>query len=129
MKIIAKLIKLSKLYQQDIVLVIAVALITIISFNTGKIYGTANLKNSIRVIKGQETTNASPNTPPSDEEIIRTSAKADLRVVASKSSMSKKYHFLWCPSAEKIKEENKIYFSSDQEAESRGYTLAGNCTK
>ena len=28
-----------------------------------------------------------------------------------------------------IKEENKIWFSSDKEAEINGYTLAGNCIK
>ena len=38
-----------------------------------------------------------------------------------------KYHFPWCSSAERIKEENKIWFSSREEAENAGYTPAANC--
>ncbi len=55
--------------------------------------------------------------------------KIDFRVVASKKSTSGKYHFLWCAGAKQIKEENKLYFNSEGEAISAGYTLAGNCTK
>ena len=51
----------------------------------------------------------------------------DTRVVASKNS--DKYHYTWCAGAKKIKEENKVWFSSAEEAESKGYTLAGNCSK
>ena len=53
--------------------------------------------------------------------------KIDFRVVVSKNS--NKYHFLWCSGAKLIKEENKIYFNTEAEAISAGYTLAGNCSK
>ncbi len=55
--------------------------------------------------------------------------RIDFRVVASKKSTSKKYHFLWCAGAKQINEENKIYFNSEEEAISGGYSLASNCTK
>ena len=116
--------KFCKSNQQDIVLAIAVFLITLISFNVGRIYGTANLKNSIIVNKINKPLDAA-----SDQKKGATSQPLDLRVVASKNSTSKLYHFLWCSGAQKIKESNKIYFSSDQEAQSRGYALAGNCRK
>ena len=45
--------------------------------------------------------------------------------VASKNGTS--YHFPWCPGAQKIKEENKIWFQTKKEAESGGYKPAGNC--
>ncbi len=45
--------------------------------------------------------------------------------VASKSGT--KYHLPWCPGAKQMKEENKIYFSSKEEAEAAGYTPAANC--
>jgi len=48
-----------------------------------------------------------------------------LKYTASKSGT--KYHFLTCPGAKQIKDENKIYFSSTAEAESAGYTPASNC--
>jgi len=45
--------------------------------------------------------------------------------VASKKG--KKYHLPWCSGAQRISEENKIWFSSKEEAERAGYTPAANC--
>lgn len=45
--------------------------------------------------------------------------------VASKSGSA--YHFPWCPGALRIKEENKIWFNTAEEAESQGYRPAKNC--
>jgi hypothetical protein len=38
-----------------------------------------------------------------------------------------KYHLPWCAGASRIKEENKIWFSSPEEAERAGYEPAANC--
>ncbi len=38
-----------------------------------------------------------------------------------------KWHYPWCSSAQTIKEENKIWFASEKEAEAAGYSKAGNC--
>lgn len=46
-------------------------------------------------------------------------------IVASKTG--KKYHFPWCASAQTIKEENKVWFATVEEAQQAGYTAAGNC--
>ncbi len=45
--------------------------------------------------------------------------------VASKNGT--KYHLPWCGSAKQIKEENKIWFTTKEEAEKAGYTPASNC--
>ncbi len=45
--------------------------------------------------------------------------------VASKNGT--KYHLPWCGGAKQIKEENKVFFESKEEAESAGYTPASNC--
>ncbi len=45
--------------------------------------------------------------------------------VASKNGT--KYHALWCPGAQQIKEENKVFFDTKEEARAAGYTPAGNC--
>ncbi len=52
----------------------------------------------------------------------------DLRVVVTKNSKTKVYHHAWCSGASRIKEENKIWFATENEAISAGYTLAGNCS-
>jgi len=45
--------------------------------------------------------------------------------VASKTGS--KYHLPWCSGAQTIKEENKIWFETKEEVESRGYSPAKNC--
>ena len=45
--------------------------------------------------------------------------------VASKSGT--KYHLPWCSGALRIKEENKIWFQTKEEALRAGYTPAANC--
>ena len=47
------------------------------------------------------------------------------KYVASKNS--DKYHAPWCSGAQRIKEENKIWFNTKEEAEQAGYTPASNC--
>lgn len=54
---------------------------------------------------------------------------SDLRVVVSKGSSSKKYHHSWCSSGTRIKEANRLWFPTAQDAQAAGYTLAGNCTE
>ena len=38
-----------------------------------------------------------------------------------------KYHFPWCSGAQRINEENKVWFDSKEEALAGGYTPAANC--
>lgn len=45
--------------------------------------------------------------------------------VASKNGT--KYYALWCSGVNRIKEENKIWFASPEEAERAGYGKAANC--
>jgi len=54
-----------------------------------------------------------------------TESKKEYKFVASKNG--KFYYYPWCPGVERIKEENKIYFNSKQEAEKAGYKPAKNC--
>ena len=49
------------------------------------------------------------------------------RVVASVNS--DKYHYLSCPGAQQINEENKVFFNSATAAQAAGLTLAGNCRR
>ena len=58
------------------------------------------------------------------EEATATSA-TEGAYVASKNGT--KYHLPWCGSAKQIKEENKVWFTTKEEAEAAGYTPASNC--
>ncbi len=115
------------MYQTDVVLVLAVVLITITSYNFGKIMAFQSLKTPIKISElnlpqdivrhtiGDSGT-PKPETTPKDQT-----------VVASKKSNPKLYHFTWCPGASKIAIRNKVTFINEATAIAAGYTLAGNC--
>ncbi|MCB9805638.1 hypothetical protein H6775_00595 [Candidatus Nomurabacteria bacterium] len=50
---------------------------------------------------------------------------SDKLIFASKSGT--KYYYVWCSGSSRVKEENKVWFSSKEEATSRGYEKAKNC--
>ena len=130
---IAKLLNIIKSSQYHLFLALCIGLISFVSYNLGKI--DALDKRPIKIGEGSgwkvENSNlkadifeASNNaTSPA----LNSSKQLDTRVVTSKNS--DKYHYTWCAGAKRIKEENKVWFNSSQEAEGRGYTLAGNCEK
>lgn len=43
------------------------------------------------------------------------------------SKNGSKYHLPWCPGAQQMKEENKVWFTDKSAAEVAGYSPAGNC--
>ena len=54
-----------------------------------------------------------------------TVVSGETQYVGSKNS--DKYHLVTCPGASQIKEENKVYFASKEEAQKAGYSPASNC--
>ena len=102
--------------KKDIFYVVSIALVIIIIFSLG--YFVSNLikfeKPTIVIEKIGNDINYSQNTQ-----------NLQASVVASVNS--DKYHYQWCTGAGRIKEINKIYFQSAQEAENAGFTLANNC--
>ena len=127
---VAKIIEFIKFKQSEIVLAIAIVFISIIAFQSGKISALKNLSKPL-VIKDPSQSAQIDRAGGSINHMqgltLQNAGKTNLQVVASKNSTV--YHFPWCPGAQKIKEENKITFASEQEAQSRGYTLASNCKK
>lgn len=122
---LTKFIQLVKTYQSDIVLALAVVLISVTAFNLGKLSVADDKKFPITI-----------SEPGSSEQILGSSPKSETRnlnantsVVASKASKSKVYHFPWCSGASRISEKNKLTFPTETAALAAGYTLAGNCTR
>ena len=74
---------------------------------------------------GDNKANFKSENPVAETKEASIIGSAKGQFVASKSGTA--YHLPWCPGAQKIKEENKIWFQSKEEAESRGYKPAGNC--
>ena len=135
---LSKLVNLIKVSQYHIFLSVCIVLVAVISYNFGQINSLKKTPISIKEsadLKAEifDALNSEPKTtnPKSIEGQTQNSKikpqKLDTRVVVSKNS--DKYHYSWCSGAKKIKPENQIWFTSAQEAESKGYILAGNCGK
>lgn len=127
MNILSKIAERVKYYQKDIFLGVCIVMVSLISFNLGRI--NALHKTPIK-ITGEA--NVYQATVGNSVLNIKKSAPAqpkDLRVVVSKASTTKKYHFTWCAGAKQIKETNKIWFENESLAQQAGYTLSGNCVK
>ncbi|MGD0977188.1 MAG: hypothetical protein ABR875_02760 [Minisyncoccia bacterium] len=123
-----KIIKFLKDYQSDIIIVIAVALMTYIGYNVGKITAFNSMKTPITVTNS----NSAADIVRPDGGIATTTpntVKTDVSVVASKKSTSKLYHFKWCPGAAQISPANLLTFPTEAAAIAAGYTLASNCNR
>ncbi len=98
------------LYKSEIVLILFIVLLSIISFNLGRIKALRDIKEPLVIYdNGGEISDI------------------EFKVVASINS--DKYHFLWCSGASRIKESNKITFENEKSAVAAGYILAKNCSR
>ena len=113
----------------DLFTALVIFLIGMAGFGLGRLSAVWPEKKPIQIINNQlSTTNSEEEkekTPSSSSPASLSDAISQRRYVASKSGTA--YHFPWCPGALRIKEENKIWFETKEEAEKKGYKPAGNC--
>jgi len=112
---LSKIIKFYKDNEKDLILATVIILVALISFGLGRLskIGESRTPITIENLTGA-VDNATSSVP---------SAKGNY--VASKNG--NKYHYPWCSGAQSIKEENKIWFSTAEEAQKAGYQPASNC--
>ncbi|HVZ11202.1 MAG TPA: hypothetical protein VG941_02215 [Candidatus Paceibacterota bacterium] len=131
---IARIINWVKDHQYHLYIALCMLLIAGIAYNLGRI--SASQKPNItfdpsgEVFQANSGALASPGAgkgPISSNKPAATAAPKDPRVVVSKSSSSKVYHYTWCSGASRIKLQNQRWFDTAGAAEAAGYTLAGNC--
>ncbi len=123
----------------DMVLILIIVVSTVLSF----VLGRMSIQGSIA--KSLNTTTQSAVVTAGDDSLSEINNQSQTRktqtnvqeqtaiplkniqgaYVASKSGT--KYHLPWCGSAKQIKEENKIWFATKEEAEKAGYTPSANC--
>lgn len=125
---IAKMTKWVKSCAYELFMVASVTMIAIISYNLGGMQ--AIQKSPLKITQDALIFNAISGTQETGGEKTATQKAPqpkDPRVVVSKSSSSKKYHYTWCSGAKRINPENQVWFDTAQAAEAAGYSLAGNC--
>lgn len=115
--------------KNDLIIAVSFFLIAIIAFGLGRLsmlvenQRKAPLKIEHHNYQGIDVTGTSI-----ENRNIETAKKANVAaLIYVGSKNSDKYHLPDCPGALRIKEENKIWFSSKEEAENLGYGPATNC--
>ena len=110
-------------------LALFIVLVACASFGLGRLSGLETVKKEISIEfpknpHGQEAAalNAVFATTSSRLHLPQ---KTTGKYVASKNGT--KYHLKTCASAKNISEKNKVWFDTKEEAETAGYTPAGNC--
>ena len=114
----------------DLFLAVVVFLVGIIGFGLGRLSYLIPEKAPLRIVENAIEKDTATEIRQSGTCQQGTACNApthtlEQRIVASKNGST--YYFPWCSNS--IKEENKIYFQSDDEATKAGYRLAKNCQK
>lgn len=116
-------------HKEDLYVALLIFLVSIASFGLGRLSILWPKKEPITITQNAELqiqNNKIGNTSSKTANLssgIQNSALG--KYVASKSG--KFYHYPWCAGAQRIKEENKIWFQTKEGAEKAGYKPAGNC--
>jgi hypothetical protein len=139
----SKLIRFWKIYQVKILLCLGISLVAILAFQAGYLKGktisdepmvieavadasgSTSAKNNADTEKSSDTLKPnSQNSAIGSDMSVRT---AECQYVGSRNS--NKFHLPSCQWAKRIKPENKVCFSSAEDAASKGYQPDKNCVK
>lgn len=109
-------------------LTVVIVLVALLSFGIGRLSVVEKEPIRIEYDPSLSTNIEAPNPKQAQSSNIKTGQTANVIDVVIGSKNGTRYHYGHCPGTKQIKEGNKIVFSSVQEAEAAGYSLAGNCT-
>ena len=106
----------------DVVLALSIMLLGALSFGLGRLSATDTVKPPVALCTSHGTVlEVGAETGGTFEEFTPSLGK----YVASKNGSV--YHFPWCSGAKRINDENKVWFTTKEEAEQAGYRPASNC--
>ncbi len=109
----------------EVIIAITIVLVALIGFGLGRLSASKENKFPIRIqAPAQEASVISSGQRATVPTAENNTAKEKL-LVGSKNGQV--YHFPWCSGAQRIKEENKIFFASRDQAQKAGYRPAANC--
>ncbi|OGZ96656.1 MAG: hypothetical protein A3I44_01255 [Candidatus Sungbacteria bacterium RIFCSPLOWO2_02_FULL_51_17] len=110
----------------DLFVACMIFLVSIGSFGLGRLSVRITQHATVRITgKGAEVSTAAVMRGDAVKRVSELPEASAGAVVASKNGTA--YHLPWCSGAQKIKEENKVWFASKADAEARGYRPAANC--
>ena len=106
--------------REQILLSVVIVFVALSSFALGR-YSLANNTDTQSNSSSSQTGNYQSKKTPEN-----TTSSASGSFVASKSGT--KYYLLSCSGVSKISDKNKIYFKTESEAQTAGYSRASNCS-
>ena len=109
----------------ELYLAAVIVLVAVISFGLGRLSKIREEKTPITIENVKENTQIGESKPLSTSNVDKTNSTSSKIFVASRNG--KNYYYAWCESANVIKEQNRIWFSTQAEAEKAGYQPAANC--
>ena len=109
----------------DLFIVFLFILVGTASFGLGKLSSLEKKKVPISVIKTEKAVSSTNSLSQNSGIGTSVNEKRGI-VVASKSGT--RYYYPSCSGVSRIKEDNKVWFSTIKEAESAGLKLAANCS-
>lgn len=112
-----------KINEKELFLATIVVLVATISFGLGRLSKIREEKTPIIIENVATSTEITVKTPNSQRATL--TVGEDKIFVASKNG--KKYYYAWCDAAKTIKEQNRVWFATKEEAEKAGYESAANC--
>lgn len=122
--ILTRIVKFCKVNEKDIVFAATIILVAVISFGLGKLSKIREGRIPLAIENPEVIAGDSDAVIDLKQNITAVSA-VQKSFVASKNG--KKYYYVWCDSASRIKEGNRIWFSTKEEAQAAGYEPAANC--
>lgn len=122
-----KIKRLAAERKADSYVALLIVLVSVTSFGLGRLSAIWPQKTPITIEEHSSASGAGESTGlktlSQDKDSRALEAKG--KYVASKNGKS--YHLPWCSGALLIKEENKLWFQTKEEATRAGYAPAGNC--
>lgn len=94
-------------------IIVIVVLVALASFGLGRLSALEEAKPAVAVRQAAAAAASAREMSPGGQ------------IVASRSGSA--YHYPWCSGALRIAEQNKIWFASEEAAQSAGYRPARNC--
>jgi hypothetical protein len=129
---------------KDILSVIILILVGVGSFGLGRLSNSSE-KNDLIIEKGElpilqasvvdaalspahsTSINAPKSVPIGENKPLATKSSVAPKKAYFASNRGSKYYHIGCTGGKTLKEENKIWFSTKEEAESSGYELSSSC--
>lgn len=115
----------AKEHKSDLFVASVIFLTGLGSFGLGRLSAVIPQKPPLRIIPAENPDHTTSKSAPAGLAASGVSM-ATGKYVGSISGSA--YHLPWCSGALRIKESNKIWFQTKEEAEQKGYKPAGNCS-